>query len=198
MSKLQYKVASVAVQDQNLLEAITKLAYSQEGLRPHLLPIIKEAARTLGLKNLEKLHNKRGTFAILSAYRPLSKKENKDRHGELLRDLQVMGYNKGYDAKGYWTHTEKSLLVPNMSFKDAIKLGKKYDQDAIVYKGREVLAIYDLRDSKAQIVGPEIDYTEDEDAITKFRGTGVTYDLLDQKVPYSGELTQKDLARVMG
>lgn len=153
------------------------------------------AARAIGLKKLRQLHSMDGTFAILSAYRPLSKAENKARHGELLRDLQNLGYRKWYDAKGYWTHTEKSLLVPNMSFRDAIELGEKYDQDAIVYKSRDgIVGIYDLRTREVMLTGPDISMQDSpEGEITKFRNTGLTYDLIeDETLPFGNRPIRRE------
>jgi|AntDeeMinimDraft_6_1070357.scaffolds.fasta_scaffold13763_1 hypothetical protein len=195
MDQLKISVSSLPGHERSLYDHSIKMAYSQESLRPYLLPIIKEAARSIGLNKLKQLHEKRGTFAILSAYRPLSKSENQDRHGELIRDLQIMGYRKWYDAKGYWTHTEKSLLVPKMNFGDAMQMGHKYDQDAVVFKSMDgIIGIYYMADRTVQLVGPDIEMeAEDDDAITNFRNTGLTYDLYDERIPFRGPVTKKYL-----
>jgi hypothetical protein len=100
--------------------------------------------RALRMKTLTKLLDKGGKFGIISAYRPGSKSENKRRHGELLADLQRLGYRKWDEAKSHWEGAkEKSLLIPNIKPKDLFALGEKYDQDATIYKSADgVLGMY--------------------------------------------------------
>jgi len=103
---------------------------------------IQRVLVAFGVTDLEKLNKEGRKYAVLSGYRAESHKhENQKRHGDLVADLQRMGYHKFTPMKSSWkdmatdvTHGEKSVLVPNMSFDDAIKLGKKYNQDAILYK----------------------------------------------------------------
>jgi hypothetical protein len=193
--KLHIKIASVPGQERSLFDRVVRLAYTTPELRPQLLPMLKDAARSIGLNTLKDLHEYRGTFAILSAYRPMSKSDNKARHGELIRDLQVMGYRSWFDAKGYWTHTEKSVMVPRMTFGHAVELGRKYNQDAVVYKGKDgLVGIYDLRTNTVQVAGPNVDISSDPaDAVTKFRNTGLTYELSEAHYPFSGPMTQDKL-----
>jgi hypothetical protein len=95
-----------------------------------------------GVKDLEHLSKKGRSFGVISAYRSnLSKAENQERHGQLIADLQKLGIRNVETLKSQWedmetkiTHKEKSILIPNISFEALHKLGKKYDQDAVLYK----------------------------------------------------------------
>lgn len=95
-----------------------------------------------GLKDLAQLSKRGRSFGVMSAYRSnLSKHENQERHGELIADLQKMGYRNVGDLKSQWadiatnvTHKEKSIYIPRIPFKALCRLGKEYDQDAVVYK----------------------------------------------------------------
>lgn len=96
------------------------------------------------------------SFAILTAFRGgYSKKENLQRNKKLQGDVRSLG--KGFfKVKGYWVEcqdpdleyskcpddmkvpvVEDSLFVPNITKEHAVKLGKKYDQDAVIYSGEE-------------------------------------------------------------
>jgi len=96
------------------------------------------------------------SFAILTAFRGgLSKRDNIKRNKQLQSDVRSLGYGF-FKVKGYWQEcqdpeieysecpddlkvpvVEESLFVPNISQKEAVKLAKKYDQDGIVYQGKE-------------------------------------------------------------
>lgn len=95
-----------------------------------------------GVKDLDHLSQRGRSFGVLSAYRSnLSKAQNQERHGQLIADLQRLGIRKVESLKSQWedmetkvTHKEKSILIPNISFSALHELGKKYDQDAVLFK----------------------------------------------------------------
>jgi Protein of unknown function (DUF3293) len=95
-----------------------------------------------GVKDLEHLSKKGRSFGVISAYRSnLSKAQNQERHGQLIADLQKLGIRNVETLKSQWddmatgvTHKEKSIFIPHISFETLHKLGKKYDQDAVLYK----------------------------------------------------------------
>lgn len=58
---------------------------------------------------------------------------NLQRHDFLCNELKDLGYSP-VNITGEWEgHKELSVLVPNISMNDLITLGKKYNQDAVVY-----------------------------------------------------------------
>jgi len=85
-----------------------------------------------------------GSFGIISAYGPGPKSENKRRHGELIADLQRLGYRKFSDLKGSWEGvSEKSLIIPDIKPEHLFELGRKYGQDSVIYKSRKgVVGMY--------------------------------------------------------
>ena len=97
--------------------------------------------QAFGVKHLEQLSRMGRSFGVISAYRTsLSKSENQDLHGDLVADLQMLGY-RFHDFKAPWedmatgvTKKEKSVLVPGIDFDTLYDLGRKYDQDAVLYK----------------------------------------------------------------
>lgn len=95
-----------------------------------------------GVKDLAHLNAMGRRFAVISGYRAeLHKHENQQRHGDMMGDLQRMGYRNLVPMKSAWedmatgvVHREKSVLVAGMSFSDATHLMKEYKQDAVLYK----------------------------------------------------------------
>ena len=78
-------------------------------------------------------------FGIVSAFRAVnSDKENKARHEELKKTVRQMGYGfielrGGYKGdEGY--AEELSLLIPNITKKGIVDLGRKYEQHSVMYK----------------------------------------------------------------
>jgi hypothetical protein len=78
-------------------------------------------------------------FGILSAFRGSnSDKENKARHEELKRAIRQMGYGfielrGGYKGdEGYVE--ELSLLIPNITKKGIVDLGRQFQQHSVMYK----------------------------------------------------------------
>ena len=78
-------------------------------------------------------------FGILSAFRAVnSDKENKARHEELKKMVRQMGYGYielrgGYKGdEGYVE--ELSLLIPNITKKGIVDLGRKFQQHSVMYK----------------------------------------------------------------
>jgi len=79
------------------------------------------------------------SFGVVSASRKSnSDKENDDLYKELIKDVRKMGYGYIKLRGGYKEETgfvnEKSLFIPNITKNDIIKLGKKYNQDSVLYK----------------------------------------------------------------
>jgi hypothetical protein len=167
-----------------------------------------------GVKDLNKLSKKGRTFGVISAYRAeLSKKENQKRHGELMADLQKAGY-KPETFKSQWddmatgvVHKEKSVFVPKIDFKTLHELGKKYGQDAVLYKDKSgSIGVY-FKDNTAVMAFNEAG----EAAVTKStnpkedysRGRGLSFGLQlveDKKFRYNGTkpITQQDILKQLG
>lgn len=167
-----------------------------------------------GVTDLEKLSTKGRQFGVLSAYRSnLSKSENQKRHGELMRDLQKMGYKGVESLKSSWedmdtkiVHKEKSIYVPHISFKDLHELGKKYEQDAVLYKDpsnsigvyfKDNTAIMAFNDKGEQAVDKSQDRNE---GYSKNRGLSFGLRLVDdKKFKYDGKpITSDKLKKELG
>ena len=96
------------------------------------------------------------SFTIITAFRGgYSNSINKSRNKKLESDIRSLGLGF-FKLIGHWVECqddtleyskcpselkvdvkEESLFVPNISKKDAVRLAKKYDQDAIVFQGKE-------------------------------------------------------------
>jgi hypothetical protein len=146
-------------------------------------------------RSLQKMMGVGGTFGVLSAYSTGSKSENKARQGALVADLQRMGYRKWTDLKGSWEGvTEKSILVPRMKPTDLFNLGRKYTQDAVIYKSKDgVIGMYYTKGKpRAEIaVNPKGDaafeMASDESLFSKARGLSFEFGFLwGQDVPWDG------------
>ena len=96
------------------------------------------------------------SFAIITAFRAVySTSINKSRNKKLESDIRSLGLGF-FKLIGHWVECqddtmeyskcppelkvdvkEEILFVPNISKKDAVRLTKKYDQDAIIFQGKE-------------------------------------------------------------
>ncbi len=81
-------------------------------------------------------------FGIVSAFRAAnSDKENRAKHDELKKLVRSMGYGYielvgGYKGdEGY--SEELSLLIPNITKREIVALGRKYVQHSVMYKNNE-------------------------------------------------------------
>jgi hypothetical protein len=166
-----------------------------------------------GINDLTQLSKAGRQFAVISAFRPpeeKSKHENKGRHGDLMADIQRMGYTKWSTLKSSWAdmvsgikHGEKSILIPHMSFRDAIQLMRDYQQDGIVYKDPSgTIGIY-TKDGKAQMAfdpegNPAIAKALDKSEYSKGRSMSFGLQLVDQEFPWSGgPVTSTDIAKYL-
>jgi hypothetical protein len=96
------------------------------------------------------------SWAMMTAYRYANnKKENEAKNKEMEKDLRSLGYGF-FKVEGHWQEcqdeklnwvdcpksqlqdsVEQSLFVPGISKKHAQALCKKYEQDAVVYGGKD-------------------------------------------------------------
>lgn len=171
-------------------------------------------ARTLfafGVKDLEQLSKMGRSFGVISAYRSnLSKAENQERHGQLVADLQKLGIRNVSALKSQWedmdtkvTKHEKSLFIPHISFETLHKLGKKYDQDAVLYKDKSgSVGIYFKDGTATMAFDPEGDaaLTKTKDPKGDYsRGRGLSFglQLVDgKKFKYEGgPVTREDVVK---
>jgi hypothetical protein len=122
-----------------------------------IIPRLIQAAKGIGRSKLQKLLNTEGqTLAFISASRQSkSKKENKNRTEQLIRDLQEMGVRDFYTLKGRYEEeetgemkSEVSIMPVGISFEDIMTLREKYDQDSIIFKGEDnMVGMYDGKDA---------------------------------------------------
>lgn len=98
-------------------------------------------------------------FAVISAfhlYSPLE--ENLAAHQQLKNDVRSLGLGfidqgSGYTYKHKHTGTEslaeeRSLFIPNIKKEDALKLGKKYQQESILFKDESEFVIWYIETGK--------------------------------------------------
>lgn len=142
---------------------------------------------------------------MLSAYTPQSKGKNKQKHSELVRDLQAMGYTRWEPLRGKWKGVaERSILVPGMSAQDVFALGRKYTQDAVIYKSSKgVIGMYYLKGTPSAVVAadpkgtPLYQYSLDAESelFSKARGLRFEFGFVWTELPWDGKnpLTIRDL-----
>ena len=80
---------------------------------------------------------KKKQFAIITAWNPLNKtltlEENRLSNNELQQLLTNHGYTYYPSTGTIGDHTEESYTIENISEEEAIQLGRKFDQYAILY-----------------------------------------------------------------
>jgi hypothetical protein len=113
-------------------------------------------------------------WGMLTAYRYAnSPNQNKKLNKELEGELRKMGHGF-FKVEGHWVECqdgnlsyedcqknllkdaiEESLFVPNISAKEIHKLGKKYQQDAVIYGGEQTKgnATLIFKDGKVENIG---------------------------------------------
>jgi hypothetical protein len=185
----------------SLRSSIVKLAHANPVYREALLPVLREIAKTAAIekaalrkKQLTKLMEQGGTFGVISAYQPGSKKQNKDRHGQLVADLQKLGY-KPQTLRGSWEGvTEQSMFIANIKPEDLFELGRKYKQDAVIHKSKDgVLGMYHTKGApRAEIAvdpkgEPAFQSATDKSLYSKSRGLSFEFGFLwGENVPWDG------------
>ncbi len=121
--------------DQHVLQAYLNTTYSTKN--PELAIKIGELNQPL---NVFLFDNNSFTWAFVSASNPfssiLSKDENNLRHEALIQKTKSMKWRfcegVGNPSDESWK-AEKSLLILDISKKEAIELGKEFNQNAIVF-----------------------------------------------------------------
>lgn len=129
------------------VERVRSLLGEDEGVVDRLRSLKGERTATkrdpIGMKELRRWLSEGNEFAVLSAARyDKTKSENKQRHHELLLDLQRMGYSDVRQVRGQYFDDERggamvaesSVLIPGMTLEDALEVGKKYEQHSIIHK----------------------------------------------------------------
>lgn len=82
------------------------------------------------------LAEKEGPFGIISAYGDGSENLNRISHDRLLADLRTLGHYRYETFRGHWNGMpEKAVFVTGISEENLVVLGRKYKQEAVVYKG---------------------------------------------------------------
>ena len=83
-------------------------------------------------------------FAVISPYlRKLSDEENDRRAREMKKVVRSMGYgyipmDAGYEHQDTGgIGIEESLFIPQITKEDAMELGRRYDQESILFKDRD-------------------------------------------------------------
>jgi|SaaInlV_100m_DNA_2_1039680.scaffolds.fasta_scaffold05122_6 hypothetical protein len=190
--------------DQSALIRLAAALPKGDESRRVLLSRIKIALR---LRQFEALMGMGKRFGVLSAYGPGSKNENQQRNGQLFGHLQSLGYRKIHPLRGSWQGVaEKSVLVPNMTFKDVVKLGRDFDQDSVIYKHPSgVIGMYYLKDGTAEFAVEEdgnlaAAWEANKSLYSKARGISFEFGFLwGQKVPWNGTTpyTKKGLTRLL-
>jgi len=105
--------------------------------------------------NLQRLvqHIKENNFGIVSAFQAgKDKTENIKAHKELKEKVRSGGY--GYkELKGFWKgdsgelEEEYSLFVPKLPYAEAKKLGKEFNQEAIIYGNGEEVILFNTKEN---------------------------------------------------
>jgi hypothetical protein len=95
------------------------------------------------------------TFAVISAFRGTNADEqNLQLHRQLKSDISSMGLGFIEQKSGYTYDNpdtgeegqvqEMSLFIPKMTLDQAMKIGKKYNQESIIYKDNERFDLVDV------------------------------------------------------
>lgn len=130
------------------------------------------------------------SWGMMTAYRYANtRKENQQKNKELANDLRKLGYGF-FKVEGHWQEcqdsnlnyvdcpkeqlqdsVEESLFVPGITKEHADQLGKKYEQDAVIYGGKDTNgdAVLLFRNGGEQNIG-SFRANKVEQAFSKIKG----------------------------
>ncbi len=165
------------------------------------------------------------SFAVMTAYQEQPKSHNKAAQHGLLKDLVDAGFPAQRDQrqKATWTYTnekgedttegEKSLIIPGLPFDMAMDLGRKYNQESVIYKSPDgTVGMYKFDPQiafvSADALGkpayalsrdPEKDFKKEE-ARSETRGWAYKFDFdFKNPIPWSdAPITQADVDKHVG
>jgi len=89
------------------------------------------------------------SFGVMSAFRgEFSWNENEERHAELKHVVREMGYgyiemNGGYSGTDGFV-LELSLFLPEISKSDLKELGRRYEQETVIYKDADFFGLIEV------------------------------------------------------
>lgn len=186
-----------------------------------------------GVKDLKNLAKRMTSFGVLSAYKSvredreptpreklnnyindkdpntIGKKENQERHGDLLATLNENGLSyetfkaSWQNANGTTTY-EKSVLIPMISYDYLYDLSKRFKQEAFIYKDPSgTVGIYSFKDNTVTMAYDEHSNlsmslsTDRNKEYSKGRNMSFGLNLVDEvKIPWDGgPVTHDDLIK---
>ncbi len=157
-------------------------------------------------RQLLKLMSQGQSFGVISAYGSGSKSENKRRRTELIQDLQKGGL-KVVPLKGSWDGVaERSVLVKNIKADKLFQLGRKYEQDSVIFKSDTgTLGMYNLKDRTVDLAvnpkgDPVFEMATDKSLYSKARGLSFEFGFLwGQSLPWKGSspVSKKQLKKIV-
>ena len=181
---------------QELRKGVLRLASENpeflEDLRP-LLEILASDQKALGRRErMSKMMEFGGRFGVLSAFVSGNEVESKIRQTKLITDLNRLGYRKITPILD--GPSEQSLLVQNMLPQDLFTLGRKYDQDNVLFKGEDgVIGIYNIQGAPTAEVGvnptgdPAFQIAPDPSLYTRTKDMSFDFGFLwADRVPWDG------------
>jgi hypothetical protein len=203
----------------NFTKQIVRLAHENPSYRDDLQPLLYAIAAkkkedgdgSKGLteqREFSKLLSMGPRFGTVSALTGTDKSKNKIRQSQLVADLHRLGYRKVSPMQGDWSLIpNESLHVQNVRPEDLFELGRKYDQEFVVFQNQPgVLGFYYLKgEPKARIiVDPKGDtaFRSVSDMTPYSRGKGLDLEwglLWSKDFPWDGHagLTRKQIRQML-
>lgn len=157
---------------------------------------VLKVAKDISKNKLKRLNGEHGTsIAYITAFRQgKGLNENKKRNSQMIRELQKSGVKDYYTVQGRYEEQatgemkqEQTFLLVNPNLSDVILAANKYDQDSIIFKGKDnVIGLYNRLDNEVIIAAPgseDVSVKREnpgkpgyDAAYTRFRSIGLNYD----------------------
>lgn len=140
---------------------------------------LDEGGYTKLLRSLAGMEPSIDTVGIITAENPMAQKfspeQNNKRNKDLADELRALGYGF-YQVKGKYGNAEKPFVIPNVSKDDIMKLGKIFEQDAVIFVEKtpegsvaEMIETHgDHASVKSRVILPIA--TDAEDFYTQYKG----------------------------
>jgi hypothetical protein len=145
----------------SLSSQIIRLAHERPEFRDDLQPLLyliaakKDESKKVDQKEYGELRTYGPRFGVVSAHKGSDERRNKIHHARLLADIARLGYRKVTPLRGPWELVpEDAILLRNVRPEDLFELGRKYEQEYVVYQGQSgIMGFYHLQgEPRARVV----------------------------------------------
>ena len=141
-----------------------------------LLKIVKSKINESSYSRIWQHITNNDTFGVISPYKSnLIDDDNRKRYIELIKEVKTLGYGYiplkgGYTYLNGDTYEEQTLFIPKIKKDQLLGLGRKYEQETVIFKDNTQFSLINCNDGKVEM---------------EFKKDGITFDPETLKYAFS-------------